>query len=180
MARGVSSTFTSERVRTDDNAFAGLAAPPVADPGGTPAASIDDVKVTEGNSGTQNLTFTVTLSAAPAAGTSVRIPWSTADGTATAGSDYLAASGVLTFAAGVTQQQVVVTLNSDTVVESDESFTLNLGAGSGYTLDKATGTATITDDDARPSASARPRPRAAPGSEGVPVTVTLSARTRTR
>ena len=80
---------------------------------------------------------------------------STVDGTALAGSDYTAASGVLSFAAGVTQQQVVITITGDSLVENNESFGVTLGAGTGYTLTKATGTATINDDDV-PSVSVSP------------------------
>ena len=60
--------------------------------------SINDVTVTEGNSGTTNATFTVTLDGA-ATGT-VTVDYATANGTATAPSDYTATSGTLTFAPG--------------------------------------------------------------------------------
>ena len=60
----------------------------------TPAASISTASVSEGNSGTTNATFTVTLSFAPF--TPVTIAWATADGTATvANHDYTASSGTL-------------------------------------------------------------------------------------
>jgi immune inhibitor A len=68
----------------------------------TPALSINDVSVTEGNSGSTNATFTVSLSAA--AGGPVTVNWATANGTATAGTDYTAASGVVSFAAGETSR----------------------------------------------------------------------------
>ncbi len=53
---------------------------------GAPALSISDVSVTEGNSGTVNAAFTVSLS--PASGQTVTVNYATANGTATAGSDY--------------------------------------------------------------------------------------------
>ena len=61
---------------------------------------IGDVTVTEGNTGTRAATFTVTLSAA--SGQPVTVAYATANGTATAGSDYQAASGTLTIPAGQT------------------------------------------------------------------------------
>ena len=60
-----------------------------------PAASVADARVEEGLNAT--LDFAVTLSAAPA--TAVTVDYATADGTATAGEDYEAASGTLTFEA---------------------------------------------------------------------------------
>src|SRR5262249_55334902 len=60
--------------------------------------SINDVTVTEGNSGTTLANFTMTLDAA--VDTAVKVDFSTADGAAQAGSDYTAAAGTLTFAAG--------------------------------------------------------------------------------
>ena len=70
--------------------------------GPMPGLSVNDVSVTEGNSGTTTANFTVTLSAA--ATSTVTVSYATANGTATAGSDYVAASGTLTFAAGTTTQ----------------------------------------------------------------------------
>jgi len=61
-----------------------------------PALSVSDASVSEGNSGTTALTFTVGLSAA--SGQTVTVNYATADGTALANIDYTAASGTLTFA----------------------------------------------------------------------------------
>ena len=68
--------------------------------------SISDVTVAEGNSGTTNAVFTVTLSAASAS--TVTVDYATANGTATAGSDYTAATGTLSFAAGTTSKTMTV------------------------------------------------------------------------
>src|SRR5207244_9576024 len=57
--------------------------------------SINDISITEGDSGTKTMTFTVTLSSA--SNLTVTLNFSTANGTATAPSDYLATSGTLTF-----------------------------------------------------------------------------------
>ncbi|MCU0116599.1 hypothetical protein N8H09_17700 [Curtobacterium flaccumfaciens] len=69
-----------------------------------PSLSINDIGVNEGNSGTTTANFTVSLSAA--SGQTVSVNYATADGTATAGSDYVARSGTLTFAPGTTAQGV--------------------------------------------------------------------------
>ena len=71
---------------------------------GPPSLSVNDVTVTEGDSGTTSATFTVTL--APASGQNVSVDYSTADGTATAPADYAATSGTLTFAPGQTTRTV--------------------------------------------------------------------------
>ena len=68
-----------------------------------PTLSVANAKVVEGDAGTQDLAFTVTLSAAAAGPVTVR--YVTADRTATAGADYAATSGTLTFAAGQTSQE---------------------------------------------------------------------------
>src|SRR5262245_25176955 len=65
-----------------------------------PVATIVNASVTEGDSGTKNVTVTVSLS--PAAQGGETVAYATANGTATAGQDYTAASGTITFAAGAT------------------------------------------------------------------------------
>ena len=109
--------------------------------------SINDVNITEGNSGTQVATFTVTRSGGTAA---FNVNYATADGTATAGSDYVAQpTSTLSFAAGDLTKTVSVTINGDTTVEPDETFSVNLsGATNGGTITKSQGTGTIVNDDA--------------------------------
>jgi subtilisin family serine protease len=120
--------------------------------GGQPALSINDVAVTEGNSGTTTATFTVSLSA-PSAQT-VTVDYATANGTASAASDYVAASGTLTFPPSSTTQSVSVTVNGDTTTEASETFFVNLAGAANATLADAQGVGTINDDDvALPSLS---------------------------
>ncbi len=126
----------------------GQTAPPVATP---PSISIGNASVAEGNSGTANLAFTVALSKAST--TPVTVNYATANGTATAGADYTAASGTLTFAPGVLSQQVTVAVTGDTAVESAETLTVTLSSPSGATLGTASATGTITNDDTATSAS---------------------------
>ncbi|NCT70124.1 MAG: hypothetical protein GXC75_04215 [Xanthomonadaceae bacterium] len=112
-----------------------------------PALSINDISVTEGNSGFAFATFTVTLDQ-PAGPGGVSFTYSSADGTATAGSDYGAASGLTgTIAAGSSSSTIFLLVNGDTTPESDETFTVTLSGVTGATLTKAAGTATILDDD---------------------------------
>ena len=118
-----------------------------------PTLSIGSATVSEGNSGTVNLTFTVTLSQASAS--AVTVNYATADGTATAGSDYTATSGTLTFAAGQTSKTITVAVRGDTLVEGAETLRVVLSNATGATIaaGNGTGTGTITDDDQPPSGS---------------------------
>ncbi len=117
-----------------------------------PTVSIDDVTVTEGNSGTVNATFTVTLSAA--SGLTTSVDWTSADGTATtANNDYTAASNTTTFAAGDTSETVTVVVNGDTTFEANETFVVNLTNPTNATILDAQGVGTITNDDTAPTIS---------------------------
>ncbi len=111
-----------------------------------PTLSIDDVKVTEGDSGTTVAAFTVTLSAASGADASVLF---TADGdTATTGTDYAVTNGTLVIPAGQVTRQIAVVVNGDNVGEwPSESFRVNLSGAVGCTIADAQGVGTITDDD---------------------------------
>ncbi len=115
---------------------------------GLPTLSVADVTISEGNSGTKNATLTVILSAASTG--SVSVAYATADGTATAGSDYVATSGTLTFTAGQTSKTITVPINGDQSVELDEIFSLALSAPSGATLSRASAVVTIQNDDVGP------------------------------
>ena len=113
-----------------------------------PVLTINDVTVNEGNSGTTTATFTLTLSAA---GTEpVTVAYTTADGTATAGSDYTGQSGVVTFNPGTTTQTIDVIVQSDMLDEANETFFVDLSGATNATIGDAHGTGTITDDDATP------------------------------
>ncbi|MCM4154152.1 hypothetical protein DHD05_21395, partial [Arenibacter sp. N53] len=110
----------------------------------TAGVSIDDVLVNE-NDGTA--TFTVTLNGAVLLGTIVS--YTTADNTATAGTDYDAESGILTFL-GLNGETRTITINitNDVVAEGTESFFVNLTNATGFAqLGKAQGVGTIADND---------------------------------
>jgi aryl-phospho-beta-D-glucosidase BglC (GH1 family) len=110
-----------------------------------PRVSVGDASVLEGASGTANLSFAVTLSAASSA--PVTVNYATANGTATAGSDYTAASGSLTFAPGETSKLVTIAVRGDTAVEASEALRLTLTNPAGATIGTGTGTGTIRNDD---------------------------------
>ena len=111
------------------------------------SVSINDVTISEGNSGTKVATFTVTRSGGTAA---FDVNYATSDGTATvADSDYVAASNTLHFGANQNTQTISVTINGDTKVEANETFNVVLSnATNGATISDSQGVGTITNDDA--------------------------------
>lgn len=110
-----------------------------------PSLAINDVSLTEGNSGTTNAVFTVTLSAA--SGQTVTVNYASADGTAAQPGDYTATSGTLTFTPGQTTRTITVPVIGETVPEANETFFVNLfGATNAIIVDNQ-GLGTITNDD---------------------------------
>ncbi|MBX7185677.1 MAG: hypothetical protein K1Y01_11080 [Vicinamibacteria bacterium] len=108
--------------------------------------TINDRTTKEGNSGTKNVTFTVTLT--PSVSSTVTVDYATADGTASAGSDYQSTSGTLTFASGETSKQVVVVVNGDSVQEAYERFYVQLSnASANAVVADDSGQGTITNED---------------------------------
>jgi serralysin len=111
--------------------------------------SINDVSITEGNSGTKLATFTVTRSGGTAA---FDVDFATANGTAAAGGDYAPASGTLNFAPSENTKTISVVVSGDRAVESPETFVVNLsGATNGAVLSDGQGLGRILNDDARMS-----------------------------
>jgi hypothetical protein len=114
--------------------------------------SVSDVTQAEGNSGTSAFTFVVSLDApAPAGGVTFDI--STADGTATAADNDYEPNSVngATIPEGQTSYQFPVTVNGDTTVEANETFSVNVTNVSGVTVGDGQGTGTIINDDGAPS-----------------------------
>ncbi|NNJ09351.1 hypothetical protein EKD04_003315 [Chloroflexales bacterium ZM16-3] len=115
--------------------------------------TIDSPSITEGDSGTKVLTFTVSLPAPVPTGYTVTVNYGpTVNGTATAGSDYVAlAAGSVDITSGQQTGQFVVTINGDTTYELGETFTISLTSvsvgGFSAPIIGATGTGTITNDD---------------------------------
>jgi large repetitive protein len=123
----------------------------IVDDEGLPVIDIDDPTVAEGQSGTAPVSFSVTL-LNPAAWP-VTVDWSTAAGTAAGGTDYLDASGTVTFAPMDTSETVEITVNGDGTYEGAETLALDLSDATGAPIGDAQGIATITNDDSPPIAS---------------------------
>ncbi|MEA2237067.1 MAG: hypothetical protein QOC81_1791 [Thermoanaerobaculia bacterium] len=112
--------------------------------------SINDVTVTEGNSGTTPATFTVKL--LPASGTlTATVDYQVIGVGATVGTDFVPNSGTLTFRAGETQKTITVAVIGDTLVENTETFKVQLTNPVNATFDDSpllgSGVGTILDDD---------------------------------
>ena len=118
---------------------------------GTPSLSINDVTVTEGQSGIVNANFAVALSAP--SGQTVSVGYATGDGSATAGSDYVGTGGNLVFNPGDTTKTVVVQVTSDLRDELDETFNVTLTNPLNASIADPAGLGTIIDDDAPPTVS---------------------------
>lgn len=114
--------------------------------------SINDVRMFEGNSGSKNFVFTVSYNGPTVP---VSVQYATANGTATAGVDYLAASGTVTFNSltgpeGLPAPQtatITVVVNGETVKEANETFFVNLSSPTGATISDGQGVGIIIDED---------------------------------
>lgn len=115
-----------------------------------PAIEIEETTIVEADAGTTNATFVVTLSKPST--TPITVNYTTADDTAKAGSDFVAKTGTLTFAPGVTQLSVDVAVIGDTKDEFNNSFLLKLSAPQGATLGTAEAECVITSNDLPPQA----------------------------
>lgn len=122
-------------------------------PTSPPTLAVEDIRVIEGNSGTRDASFTVTLSRP--SDRPVRVRYATADGSAAVrDADYVARNGVLTFVPGETSKTIVVHVRSDPRVESDETFSLQLSGVTNAVIGRGQATATIVNDDTAPSQAA--------------------------
>jgi chitinase len=141
LAGGVS-TLTATGTIQNDDAF--------------PVVTLNGVTQNEGNANTSLFNFTVSLS--NPSSSAVTLNYATADGDATAGSDYVAASGTVTILAGQVSATISVTANGDTTVEPDETFTLALSNLSGGSFPNAATTlsanGTLVNDDANTTPTA--------------------------
>jgi len=110
-----------------------------------PTISINDVSITEGNSGTKAATFTLTLSGSSVESIAIRV--ATSPGTATASTDYTSVNTVVIFNPGTVTRTLDVTIAGDTNPESNETFSVNLSDPFGTTIADGAGAGTILDDD---------------------------------
>jgi hypothetical protein len=110
-----------------------------------PTLKISDVSKREGRSGTTVFTFTVSLSATSTG--VISVDYATANGTATAGSDYTAANGSVIFSPGEKTKAININVIGDRLQEPNETFYVNLSNPVGTTLADAQGMGTIVNDD---------------------------------
>jgi hypothetical protein len=110
-----------------------------------PSLSISDFSIQEGNAGTTNANLTLSLS--KPSGKSISLQYTTANGSAVAGSDYIAANGSLTFAPGETQKVASIQVIGDTIFESSETFVVNISNALNVTVSDAQVEVTIVNDE---------------------------------
>ena len=121
--------------------------------------AINDVAGIEGKRNFRTFNFTVSLSAVAAQ--SVSVNYATANGTATAGSDYASSSGTLIIPVGASSGTIGITVYGDSTVEADETFFVNLSAAVNASIADSQGLGTILNDDrprllvSRPAATNR-------------------------
>jgi hypothetical protein len=115
---------------------------------GEASVSIDDAQATAPGDPAQtaNANFVVHLSAA--APQTVTVNFATVDGTATAGTDYQATSGTLTFAPGTTSATLSVVASGTLYANPSRQFTVVLSAPVGAVITASTATGTIANNNA--------------------------------
>ena len=107
---------------------------------------ISDAAKKEGNSGTTSFVFTLTLSGSPLS--TVTVDYATANGTALAGTDYLAANGTVSFAPGVSTKTITVSVLGNTLRQPNKTFYVNLSNPSANAyLGDSQAVGTIYNDD---------------------------------
>jgi hypothetical protein len=159
---------TTVTVLFNDGIWDGSPPPPL-----PPSLRIGDATVREGNAGTALAVFNVTLSAPSAL--PVTVHYATANGTATAGSDYQARSGTLTIPAGQTTGMITVPVNGDRLGEPDETFFVNLSGATNATIADAQAVGTTVDDEPHISISDVAKKEGNTGTTLFAFTVSLSA-----
>jgi hypothetical protein len=130
-----------------------------------PTLSINDVSITEGDSGTKDLVFTVRLSTASER--TVSFQYFTSPGTADENVDYFRVNGAMLMVEGQTVRAVSVPIQGDTVGEADEFFRVTILNPSEATISKAVGIGTILNDDPPPPGGI-PTPTPTPAPTPVP------------
>lgn len=117
----------------------------IADDDATPAVSISDRSIREGNKGTKVARFTITLSGA--SGAAVVVGYETSGGSATAPEDYLSANTSVTLPPGVVSKEIDVAVVGDRIVEPKETFSVDVRSTTNAELSDGLGGGTIADND---------------------------------
>jgi acetyl esterase/lipase len=112
----------------------------------SPMIAAAALRVLEGDSGTTAAGLRVILTAPSQ--DPVSVSWATADDAATAGSDYAAGAGTLTFAPGETSKTILIPIIGDTTPEPDERFFVRFSNAQGAPLTMSDVPVTIVNDDA--------------------------------
>ncbi len=115
-----------------------------------PSLFVSDVQVVEGNSGTRDAVFTITLNGALSQ-SAVTVQYGTVDATANGGTDYVPVYGSAHMPPGTTVVDVTVPVLGDTFDESNETFLLKLYSADNASISDDTGVGTIIDDDLLPA-----------------------------
>ena len=124
-----------------------------------PSINITPANISQNEGNTDLTAFTYTVSLDQVSNKVITVAYHTTNGTAIAGSDYVANNGYLTFEPGALTKTIVVNSIGDTLVEGDETFGLNLSSASNGILRTAFATGTILNDDSPlPIASLTPTP----------------------
>jgi YVTN family beta-propeller protein len=110
-----------------------------------PTISVADATIKEGNFRNSTVRFRVTLSSSSSS--TIAVNYITANGTATAGTDYTAATGKITFVPGIVSQEIAVEVSGDWNYETNESFSVFLSQPANATIDDGTAVCTIVNDD---------------------------------
>ena len=130
----------------DDDSSSDTTEDTTEEPTATSQLSVADATASEEDDST--IDFVVTLN--PTSEESVTVDYATANGTASSGSDYTAASGSITFAAGETSRTITVAIIDDSTEEDDETLTLTISNPSGAEISDGAATGTITDSEPVP------------------------------
>lgn len=164
VAKSVGVRVLPDRLDEENENFALLLSGPVnailADPFGVgtildndplPALSVSDAMRIEGNAGALAMIFTARLM--PASGRPVSVSFATAPGSAVEGTDFIGTNGTVVFLPGATSRTIAVPIVGDLLLESNETFLVNLSHPTNATLARSEATGTIVNNDVMPRLS---------------------------
>jgi gliding motility-associated-like protein len=130
------------------NATTGLITVNVTNTDSDVSLSINDVSLSEGNSGTTAMSFTVTSNVAVA--NDLTFDYATAEVEAVVPNDFTPAAGTLTFSTGETYKTITISIVGDKLDENNETFTITLSNASAGMISDNLAVGTIIDDDNSP------------------------------
>jgi hypothetical protein len=141
----VTATYTDETGGSQNAGYQNSTAGPVSlHVSATPVIVAFNTSTSEGD---KSATIYVPVTLSGPMSQSVSVDYATADGTATAGSDYQAATGSVTFAPGETSKSIPITVSGDSQPEQNEQFIIVFSNVSGAALSTPQVTVTLINDD---------------------------------